>query len=88
MAVGSVHVAQLAPFRRLLPFVILAAILAAFYFAVGRFIDGARTLESLERLDPAWAAAALACAVAKLCTSRVSTASLIFRIFLHFPVLT
>jgi uncharacterized membrane protein YbhN (UPF0104 family) len=51
-------------FRHLLPFVILAAVAVAFYLAAGRFLDLARTLESLEHLDPLRAAGAIACAVA------------------------
>ncbi|HLI26898.1 MAG TPA: lysylphosphatidylglycerol synthase domain-containing protein [Chloroflexota bacterium] len=50
--------------RRYLPLLFVAAILAAFYFAVGRFLDGARTLESLEQLERGWVAAAAGCALA------------------------
>jgi uncharacterized membrane protein YbhN (UPF0104 family) len=52
--------------RRLRPFVpllVLAAVGIAFYLAAGRFLDLARTLESLERLDLPLAAAGLGCAI-------------------------
>lgn len=55
---------SLGRFRGLLPLVIVAAIGAAFYLSVGRFLDLTRTLESLEQLDPALAAVAVGCAVA------------------------
>jgi len=52
---------RLGRLRGVLPVAILAAVAVAFYLAVGRFVDLARTLETLERLDPARAAGALGC---------------------------
>ena len=49
--------------HRYLSLLCLAAILVAFYFAVGRFLDGARTLESLEQLDAWWIVGATGCAI-------------------------
>jgi len=56
----------LAALRRLRPFLpllVLAAIAIAFYLAAGRFLDLARTLERLERLDLPLTAAGLAVAI-------------------------
>ena len=47
--------------RPLVPFAVLAAVLVALYLAAGRFLDLARTLETLEQLDRPLAAAALGC---------------------------
>ena len=66
--------ARLELLRRLRPFVpifVLAAIGIAFYLAAGRFLDLARTLESLERLDRALALAGLACGILLYATKAV-----------------
>ena len=49
--------------RRFVPVLVLAAIAIAFYVAAGRFLDLARTIERLERLDAGLAALGLACAI-------------------------
>jgi uncharacterized membrane protein YbhN (UPF0104 family) len=48
--------------RGVVPLAVLAAVALAFYLAAGRFLDLARTLESLERLDGLQAGGALGCA--------------------------
>jgi len=54
---------QLARYRRLIPVAVLAAVLVVLYLAAGQFLDLARTLERLERLDPALTSGALGCAL-------------------------
>jgi uncharacterized membrane protein YbhN (UPF0104 family) len=54
---------QLVRYRGLLPVAALVAVLVVLYLAAGQFLDLARTLERLERVDPALAGGALGCAV-------------------------
>ncbi len=54
---------QLIRYRGLIPVAVLAAVLLVLYLAAGQFLDLARTLERLERLDPALASGAVGCAV-------------------------
>src|SRR4051812_40122362 len=50
-------------YRGLLPVAMLAAVLVVLYLAAGQFLDLARTLERLERVDPMLAGGAIGCAV-------------------------
>jgi glycosyltransferase 2 family protein len=54
---------QLIRFRRYLPVAVLVVVLVVLYLAAGQFLDLARTLERLERLDPGLAGGVLGCAV-------------------------
>jgi uncharacterized membrane protein YbhN (UPF0104 family) len=49
--------------QRLVPFVVLVAVLVALVLAARQFLDLSRTLETLERLDPGWLTAALVSAL-------------------------